>query len=222
MALFPSLLFCLRYLPFWQAIKIPIIIYKPSIYKLSGVVIIDSPKVTFGMIRLGLFVTNQYPNGGISWYNKGTIVFKGQVCIGANSSITVLRKNAYVEFGNQFGNSTTVRINCDHRIIFNDRVLVGWDVSIMDSSLHRLKNMDNHFLGSGYGEVVIGENTWIASQCMIGKGVQLPPYTIVGARSLVNEHTNKIPSYCLIAGTPAKVIRQGVWRDIEDDKIEIN
>lgn len=222
MALLPSLVFCLRYLPFRQAIKIPIIIYKPNIYKSEGAIIIDSPKVTFGMIRLGLFVTNQYPNSGIRIYNKGTIVFKGQACIGANSSITVLRKNAYVEFGKQFGNATTIRINCDYRITFKDKVLVGWDVSVMDSSMHRLKDMNNRFLGSGYGEVIIGEGTWIASQCLISKGVHLPPYTTVGARSLVNEHTNGIPDHCLIAGTPARLIKQGVWRDIEDDKIEID
>lgn len=221
MALFPSLLFCLRYLPFRQAIRIPIILYKPHIYCWEGKVIIDFPKVRFGMIRLGLFITNQYPNSGISWYNKGTVVFKGQVCIGANSSITVLRKESYVEFGHQFINSTTVRINCDYRIIFKNKVRIGWDVSIMDSSMHRLKDMNNKFLNRGYGEVVIGSNTWIASQCLISKGVQLPPFTIAGARSMINSHINGIPSYCLIAGIPAKLIKQGIWKDMDDDKIEI-
>lgn len=221
MALLPSLLFCLRNLPLSQAIKIPIIIYNSHIYKNTGRVIIDSPNVSFGMIRLGLFITNQYPNSGISLYNKGTIVFKGQACIGANSSITVLRKDAYLEFGNLFGNVTSVRINCDYRIVFKDKVRVGWDVFIMDSSMHRLKDLNNNFIDSGYGEVFIGENTWIASQCMIVKGVHLPSYTVVGARSLVNESTNGIPDHSLIAGTPARLKKQGVWRDLDDDKIII-
>lgn len=91
------------------------------------------------MIRLGLFVTNQYPNSGIRWYNQGTIVFKGNVAIGANSAITLLRKDSYVEFGANFGNVTSLRLNCDYRIIFKENVRIGWDVSIMDSSMHRLK-----------------------------------------------------------------------------------
>lgn len=221
LALFPSFLFCLRYLPFRQAIKIPIIIYKPHFYCLGGKVIIDSSRITFGMIRLGLFITSQYPNGGIRWYNKGTIVFRGKVCIGANSSIFLLRKGSYLSIGNNFGNATTLRINCDYKIILGDGVRIGWDVTIMDSSMHRLKDMNGHFLGSGYGEIFVGEHTWIASQCMISSGSKLPAYTIVSARSLVNKHVKEIPGHCLIAGTPAKLIKQGVWRDLEDDKIEI-
>ena len=78
-ALIPSVIFCFWYLPFKQAIKIPIIVYCPRIFKFGGRVIIDSDKIYFGMIRLGLFITNQYPNAGIRWYNKGTIVFKGRL-----------------------------------------------------------------------------------------------------------------------------------------------
>lgn len=221
LALIPSLFFCIRYLPFKQAIKIPIIIYNPHLYCLKGKIQIISPKITFGMIRLGLFVTNQYPNSGIRWYNQGTIVFKGNVAIGANSAITLLRKDSYVEFGANFGNVTSLRLNCDYRIIFKENVLIGWDVSIMDSSMHRLKNIDGEFISKGYDEIYIGANTWIGSQCMVLQGARLPDYTVVAAHSLVNSHVNTIPSYSLIGGSPAKFIKNGVWRDINDDKIII-
>lgn len=56
---------------------------------------------------------------------------------------------------------------------------------------------------------------------MILQGTRLPDYTVVAARSLVNRHINTIPSYSLIGGTPAKPIKSGVWRDINDDKIII-
>lgn len=221
LALIPSLFFCIRYLPFKQAIKIPIIIYNPHLYCLKGKIQIISPKITFGMIRLGLFVTNQYPNSGIRWYNQGTIVFKGNVAIGANSAITLLRKDSYVEFGANFGNVTSLRLNCDYRIIFKENVRIGWDVSIMDSSMHRLKNIDGEFISKGYDEIYIGANTWIGSQCIVLQGARLPDYTVVAAHSLVNSHVNTIPSYSLIGGSPAKFIKNGVWRDINDDKIII-
>lgn len=173
------------------------------------------------MIRLGLFITNQYPNSGIRWYNKGTIVFKGKATIGADSSITLLRESSYVEFGLNFVSTTSLRLNSDYKIIFNDNVLIGWNVSIMDSSMHRLKDLEGHFLNRGYDEIYIGANTWIGSQCMILQGSRLPDYTVVAAHSLVNSHVNTIPSYSLIGGSPAKLIKNGVWRDINDDKIII-
>ena len=170
------------------------------------------------MIRLGLFITNQYPNSGIRWYNKGTIVFKGNACIGANSAITVLRPSSYLEFGKNFGNTTSIRINCDYKITFFDNVMIGWDVSIADSAMHRTKDLDGNFTGPGYGQISIGRNCWIASQCFIMLNTQLPDYTIVGAKSITNKNYN-IPTHSLIAGAPAKLIKSGIWRDLNDDKI---
>lgn len=219
-AIIPSLLFRLRYLPFKQALKLPIIIYNLKIFKLGGKVIIDSDKIYFGMIRLGLFITNQYPNSGIRWYNKGTIIFKGNACIGANSAITVLRPTSYLEFGKNFGNVTSLRINCDYKITFHDNVRIGWDVSIIDSAMHRTKDLAGNFTGPGYAEVSIGNNCWIASQCFIMQNTKLPDFTIVGARSMTTKNY-EIPTHSLIAGNPAKLIKTGIWRDFNDDKIII-
>jgi len=222
LALFPSIFFCLRYLPLKQAIKLPIIIYKPKFHCLDGKVIINSRKISFGMIRIGLFITNLYPNTGINWYNKGTIVFKGKACIGANSFITVLRENSYLEFGDNFGNSSTLRINCDYRIILQDNVLIGFDVVILDSSLHRLKNSEGKFIGKGYDEVYLGNGTWIASNCIIMQGVKTPDFSVFGAHSLLNKDYAKYHGFSLFAGSPAKFIKEGVWRDPKDNKITID
>ena len=187
---------------------------------MRGKVIIDSPVITFGMIRLGIFITNQYPNSGIRWHNQGTIVFKGRAAIGANSAITVLRENSYLEFGDNFGNAASLRLNCDYRIIFCKNVRIGWDVSVMDSAMHRIKDLDGNFLGKGYEEVIIEENVCIASQCLILQGTRVPAYSIVAARSLLNKYYD-IPTYSLLAGIPARLIKTGVYRDINDDKILI-
>ena len=222
-ALIPSLLFCLRYLPFRQAIKIPILVYKPKFSKLRGKVIIDVPPrdVTFGMIRLGLFITNQYPDTGIRWYNVGTVVFKGKACVGSNSAITVLREGSYLEFGDNFGNASSLRVNCDYRIVFQGNVRIGWDVSVLDSSMHLLKDLDGNFVGKAYAEVVLGRNTWIAAKCTILQGTKLPDYSVVGACSLLNKDYTNYSPYSLFVGSPARYVKTGVWRDMEDDKIKI-
>ena len=66
----------------------------------------------------------------------------------------------------------------------------------------------------------IEENVWIASQCLILQGTRVPAYSIVAARRLLNKYYG-IPAYSLLAGIPAKLVKTGVWRDINDDKILI-
>ena len=49
----PSLYFNLRYLPFKQGVKMPILINKPHLHKMNGKIVIDAAKITTGMIKLG-------------------------------------------------------------------------------------------------------------------------------------------------------------------------
>lgn len=55
------------------------------------------------------------------------------------------------------------------------------------------------------GEVVIGNNVWIGDKATILAGVHIGDNVIIGANSVV---THDIPSNCMAAGMPAKVIKQ--------------
>lgn len=50
-AFIPSVYFCLKYLPFRQAIKLPILVYKPHFLKLKGTVVIENENIRFGMVN---------------------------------------------------------------------------------------------------------------------------------------------------------------------------
>lgn len=63
-AFLPSLYFNFRYLPFRQALKMPVWINKPHLHEMRGKIIIDA-LVRTGMIRLGGFGGHMYPNNGI-------------------------------------------------------------------------------------------------------------------------------------------------------------
>ena len=76
-AFFPSIVFNFHYLPFRQAIKLPIWVFKPHIHRFKGKVIIESPRIRTGMIRLGELGGRMYPNNGIGWTNEGTVIFRG-------------------------------------------------------------------------------------------------------------------------------------------------
>lgn len=54
-SIFSTIYFNLYYLPFKQAIKLPILLYKPHLINVNrGGVKIQSNKIHFGMIRLGI------------------------------------------------------------------------------------------------------------------------------------------------------------------------
>lgn len=217
-ALMPSILFNFWYLPFRQAIKLPILVYKPHFNSLRGKVKIETDTVHFGMIRLGFLSGNAYPNTGVTWYNRGTVVFRGRCWIGNNSHI-VVTETGRVEFGERFSATTSLKIVSCYSVKFDFNVRVGWDVTIMDTNFHPICNTAKTKYSKAYGEVSIGKNTWIATQCLIMHSVQTPPCCIFAARSIV---TAKGPfeSYCLHGGSPLRILKQDVIRDFENDRIE--
>ncbi len=67
---------------------------------------------------------------------------------------------------------------------------------------HDLKNPDLHSLGK---EVIIGDKCWIGMNSVILPGVILGENTIVGAGSIVTKSFEQ--GHCVIAGNPAKIIK---------------
>lgn len=54
------------------------------------------------------------------------------------------------------------------------------------------------------GDVVIGHDVWLGSQCMIMSGVTIGHGAVVAARAVV---TRDVPPYAIVAGNPARVVR---------------
>ena len=54
------------------------------------------------------------------------------------------------------------------------------------------------------GDVEIGHDVWVARDSMILSGVKIGDGAVVGAASLV---TRDVPSYAVVAGNPAKIVR---------------
>ena len=86
-------------------------------------------------------------------------------------------------------------------IYIGDYVRFGPGVGILTSN-HDLYNRDKYNMKP----IKIGDYCWLGMHVMVMAGVELGPSTIVGAGSIV---TKSFPEgYCVIAGNPAKVIKQ--------------
>jgi acetyltransferase-like isoleucine patch superfamily enzyme len=73
---------------------------------------------------------------------------------------------------------------------------------ILDSDFH---DLHDHTAEGKKGNIVIGDNVWIASRATILKGVTIGEGSVIAAGSVV---TKDVPPYCVAAGVPAKVIKR--------------
>jgi acetyltransferase-like isoleucine patch superfamily enzyme len=91
-------------------------------------------------------------------------------------------------------------------IRIGDNVIIGPQNIIVDLD-HRFQNLDLPINQQGMNgkEISIEEDVWIASQCVIIKGVAIGKGSVIAAGSVVNKN---IPPYSVAAGVPAKVIKK--------------
>jgi carbonic anhydrase/acetyltransferase-like protein (isoleucine patch superfamily) len=77
------------------------------------------------------------------------------------------------------------------------RVWIGPGTRVFDSDQHDLDDARPE----APAPVAIGECAWIASDCLVVKGVTIGAHAVVGARSLV---TRDVPPHTLVYGAPAE------------------
>lgn len=97
-----------------------------------------------------------------------------------------------------------------NKIVIGKGCLTGKWVTITDNSHGDTDYQTLHMIPTerkviSKGAVIIGENVWIGDKVTILPGVEIGNGVVIGANSVV---TKDIPSYCVVGGNPAKVIKQ--------------
>lgn len=88
--------------------------------------------------------------------------------------------------------------------------LIASDVLISASDMHSIFDVKSGERLNRAENIVIGNHVWLAANVNIMKGATVGSDSVVGAGSIV---TGKIPTNCVVAGVPARVIRTGTnWR----------
>jgi acetyltransferase-like isoleucine patch superfamily enzyme len=103
-------------------------------------------------------------------------------------------------------------------ILIGNRVLIAHNVNIFDNSTHPLSasarhEQFKHIVTSGHPKqldlserpIIIEDDVWIGCMSIILKGVTIGRGAIIGAGSVV---TKDVPPYTIVAGNPARVIRE--------------
>ena len=126
------------------------------------------------------------------------------------------RDGARISIGNDsfVGNSL---ISCASSVDIGDDVLISWGCNLVDHNSHALSWRDrqadvrNWYAGVkdwsrvDIAPVEIGPRSWLGFNVGVLKGVKIGEGAVVGAGSIV---TRDVPPWCIVAGNPAKVIRE--------------
>jgi acetyltransferase-like isoleucine patch superfamily enzyme len=193
------------YLPFGQAIKLPIFIpYNLTIRCMGGNVIVDH--ASFGIIQIGFnsFGIVAGKGDGV-WNVTGQLHFKGRTRIGCHPKLQI---RGSVVFGSNFEAGHNLLIVCHKRITFGSNILLSWNVEIMDTDCHQLLNKEGAILNKPR-DIEVKDHTWIGSNVTLLKGSILPEGSIVASRTMVTKAFQE-PN-CLFMGTPAKVHGSDVY-----------
>lgn len=214
---FKTIVFNFRMLPFQQAIHLPILLFgKVDISNCEGCVKFAPPHNRganlFGQVIIG----NQFSVWGYNHPTKvttlrilGTLELKGRFMMAEGSSLYVAT-NAVMHIEKNVFIFNDVKLACNERIDIGENTRVAWECQIYDTNFHYV--VDER--GTTYRinqPVSIGKNSWIGNRSTIGKGGCLGDWSIVASGSLVNKDFGDIKAG-LYAGSPAKLIKQGVRR----------
>lgn len=108
---------------------------------------------------------------------------------------------------------SSMGVYCLNRVEIGSHVLIGADTIIMDNNFHSLNYTIRGTSKEGYqhkgtintAPVVIGDNVFIGTRCIINKGVNIGEGAIIAAGSMV---VTGIPAWEVWGGNPAKFIKR--------------
>ena len=214
--IFSTLYFNFHYLPFRQAIRLPILLYKPHLLKCKGKIELrpDNGRIRYGMVRMGFRHASIYPNSGITWENHGgTIIYRGQCVLGNNTYMSFGPKTT-VDFGHGFSNAAGLKLVSYRGIKFGQFCRFGWNCLCMDTNIHPLYDMVGKKYKPASGRIEIGDHNWFGTECKVMHSVVTPERCIWGMGTTVTRGCVKKP-YCVMGGNPVRIICENVMRNLE-------
>lgn len=131
------------------------------------------------------------------------LLVKGKFYFYTGSKV-VIRENAKLILGDGSFINVDSKIYCKEKIEIGNDTFIGEEVIIRDTDEHSV--IREHYKNTQ--PIKIGNHVWIGMRAMILKGVTIGDNSIVAAGSIV---TKNVPSNCLVAGNPAKIIKNNVY-----------
>ncbi len=141
--------------------------------------------------RKGVVIYNNCSFSGVVFSGSATIE---PYCRLIGDPTISIGKNFYMNVGCHFLGNITVG---DDVMVGPKTVIWGRDHGISKGKLMRTQERIK-------SPIVIGNDVWIGANVTILKGVKIEDGAVIGAGSVI---VKNVPSYAVVAGNPAKVIK---------------
>lgn len=199
-----SIWFNFHYMPFSQAVKLPVwIAPNVRIKKMyRGGIVLN--KAGFNTCHIGFHHADAVDCYGVHTIvcveRGGKWLVDSDLHIGRGAIIHV-KPEGVLSTGSNFAVSGTTSIICSNKISIGNDVQFSWNSLVMDSDAHKIFDSDGKLMNPS-APINIGNKVWIAANTTILKKASIGNNCIVAGNSLVNkpfDGDNQI-----IAGVPAR------------------
>lgn len=117
--------------------------------------------------------------------------------------------HGFLIIGNNFSMNTNVQLGASHgKIIIGKNCAIGPNC-VLRAADHEFSNPNIPFNQQGhqYGTIIIEDDVWIASNCVITRNTTIGIGSVVAAGSVV---TKDVEAYSIVGGIPAKLIKKRI------------
>lgn len=185
-----SLYFNFRYLPFKQAINLPVWIttnFRVHGLKRGQLILCQSNRrsVVFGCWGSpGL----QQMKGELLFSKGSRLILRGHTVV-SQGSVFRMDSGASIDLGRDFYCNKNCFLRASRDITFGNDCLVGWNVQINTSDGHSILHDGQQRLSDM--SVIIGNHVWITSNTIITKGVSIADGCIIAQGAVVAKSINE-------------------------------
>lgn len=225
-SLYNTLYLNFKVFPIKIALKLPIYVGKRvEMIGLHRGCIEFEKDITISKGIVNLFVSPSTP----MFSNKGWSLLRflsdGKLVLGKNIELynlssLIITEVGVLNIGSNFLMNQRSLIYCARKVDIGRCCRIGWNCQITDNDFHLLYNDNSKTIKSPYGNVILGNNVWLANSVTVVKNCNIPAYSIVANHSMINKDFSQIKTKGnLFIGSPAILKKTGLFR-LLDKKFE--
>lgn len=161
--------------------------------------------------------------GNKIFLHKGGIIRNSKITIYGNNNVIVIGKNTMINHGDLYiednGNTILIGNNCNlcgnvhlactegTKIEIGDDCLFSSEIVFRTGDSHSILDASSKRINLA-SDILIGNHVWICYRVLVNKGSHVASNSVIGSGAIV---TKKFATpHVLIAGVPAKVIRENI------------
>ncbi len=144
---------------------------------------------------------------------NNNLITLGSDCSAYNTEFHIEQNGNEIRIGNGVTfhgrDSYPIHLALDEgsKIIIDEDCMFSNNIQMRSTDSHSIVDLHGNRLNPAK-DIVIGKHCWLGLSCILLKGTEIAPHTVVAAGSVCSKNYSE--SNCIVAGNPAKVVKKEV------------